>query len=461
MANIFTNFFSGAKDKLAGKNDFNKAFLQFLGGGYTSYDTNMSTYIDKGYNINPDVYACISQMSVKTASVPYSVKRIKDKKSHIKRMQINTATKGNASIIQQIKTLSLSNKAYESDDLAFPMDEPNATQTWVEIISLYKTYIRLTGNCYFYMLSPKDGMNSGTPVQVYVLPSHLMQIVIKPNADMLTVESPVSHYMLIEGNQYARFEAEDVIHVKLSNPNFDFQGSHLYGQSPLRAALRNLNSQNSALELNVKTLQNGGAFGFIHGKGTALSQDQAASLKERLVEMDNSPEKLSRIAGASGELAFTRISLTTDELKPFDFLKYDQKAICNVLGWSDRLLNNSEGTGLSTVDLNDIRKGVVTDNILPDLVLLQEAFNKEFLPRFKGYEGTFIEWDITELPEMQADMKMLVEQLEKARVTPNEVRTALKYETLNDDGMDVVWMPTNLQRIDDVSAGMFDTVNNQ
>ena len=461
MANRFTNFLANTALNLAGKNAFNQAFFKMMGVGYTTYDHNNSTYLDKGYNINPDVYACVSQMATKTASVPFEVKRIKDKQSHKKRMQLASATKGNATLIQQIKDISLSNKAYKDEDMPFPMETPNSTQTWSEVIALYKTYISLIGNCYFYMLSPKEGMNKGTPVQLYVLPAHLMQIVLKRDANMLGVESPISHYILTEGNSYIRFEAEDIIHVKLPNPNFDFSGEHLYGQSRLRAALKNLNSQNSALELNVKTLQNGGAFGFIHGKGTALTQDQAQSLKDRLVEMDASHERLSRIAGSSGDIAFTRISLTTDELKPFDFLKYDQKAICNVLGWSDRLLNNSEGTGLSTVDMNDIRKGVVTDNILPDLVLLQDAFNKYFLPRFKGYENAFIEWDITELPEMQADMKMMVEQLEKARVTPNEVRTALKYETLNDDGMDVVWMPTNLQRIDDVSAGMFDTVNKQ
>jgi hypothetical protein len=35
--------------------------------------------MDKGYNMNPDVYACISQMATKTVSVPYCVKKIDDK----------------------------------------------------------------------------------------------------------------------------------------------------------------------------------------------------------------------------------------------------------------------------------------------------------------------------------------------------------------------------------------------
>jgi hypothetical protein len=70
-------------------------------------------------------------------------------------------------------------------------------------------------------------------------------------------------------------------------------------RSPIRAALRNLNSQNSALELNVKNTSKR-RYRFIHGKGTALTQDQAASLKERLVEMDNSPEKSATEAALLG-----------------------------------------------------------------------------------------------------------------------------------------------------------------
>jgi HK97 family phage portal protein len=303
------------------------------------------------------------------------------------------------------------------------------------------------------------GMKTGEPILLYVLPAHQIEIVIKGNANMLSTESPIDYYMLIEGDQYVKFEAKDVIHVKYANPNFDLEGSHLYGMSPLRSALRNINSQNSAIDLNIKTLQNGGAFGFIHGKSTPLTVEQATSLKERLVEMDRSPERLSRIAGSSGDIAFTRISLTTDELKPFDYLKYDSKAICNVLNWPDELLNNDGRATLGNTDTTEARKQAITDNIIPDLVLLQDSLNKHFIPRFKGYEKAVLEFDYDDLPEMQEDLTKKIEWLSKSPLTPNEIRTALKYEELSDDGMDVVWVDANKQRITDVSMTAFDNAN--
>ena len=455
MANFIQRLF-GKQDI---DNDFNKAFYQLLGGGYTKYDSNNKTYLEKGYNTNPDVYAIINKQTVKTVSVPYCIKQIEDKKSYSKLNQLELATKGNLNLSQFIQKVKLQSKAYSEEEMSFPLEQPNPNQTWADIFGLYKTYMKITGNCYIYLMSPEDGMNAGIPIQVYVLPAHLIEIVLKKDASMLTVESPIDHYVLIEGNKYVDFDEKDVIHIKYSNPNFDMQGSHLYGMSPLRSALRNINSQNSAIDNNIKMLQSSGAFGFVYGKGTPWTLEQAQSMKERLQEMDKSPERLGKIAGASGEVGFQRISLTTDELKPFDFLNWDRKTICNVLNFPDELLNSDGKASLGSTDTNEARKQLITDDIQPDLVLLQNALNKDFIPRFKGYEKAVIEWDVTELPEMQTDMKMQAEALNLIPLTPNEKRMVFKYETKEDDGMDIVWMPTNVQRIDDVSAGVIDSAN--
>ena len=78
---------------------------------------------------------------------------------------------------------------------------------------------------------------------------------------------------------------------------------------------------------------------------------------------------------------------------------------------------------------------------------------------FPGYQNSVIEWDVTELPEMQTDMKQMSEALDKIPLTPNEVRTAFKYETIEDDGMNTVWINSGKVRIDDVSAEMINNAN--
>ena len=115
-------------------------------------------------------------------------------------------------------------------------------------------------------------------------------------------------------------------------------------------------------------------------------------------------------------------------------------------------MNNDEGAKYDNV--KEERKRVITDNIEPDLKLLAEALNPGFIQKFKGYENCEIEWDVTELSEMQEDYAKMLEWMAKAPLTPNEIRTALKYETIEDDGMNTVWVDSGKKRIDEV--GMTD-----
>ena len=404
MANIFNNIVNIFKDK----NKFNRAFVQGWGVSTINYDENNETYLDKGYNFNSVVYSIISKQASKTASIPLLIKKVEDDNAKNRLNNLHISTKGDLTPIQKVKKRSLERKAYSEEFFDLPLEKPNASQTWVEFHTLFKIFMKTTGNFYVYEVSPEDGMNKGVPTGVYILPSHQVQIVLKKNTDLLDVtENPIDYYILLIGDQWVKFESEKVYHIKYANPNYDENGEHLYGLSPLRAALRNLQSSNSAVDSNIKILLNNGAFGFLFGKGAVLNEPQVKAIKDRIIEMDNDPSRLGKLGALSAEVGFQRISLTTDELKPFDYLDYDQKQLCNVLGYDDKLLNNDSGAKYDNVNI--ARKAVVTDDIKPDLQLLENGFWKPFLAKFKGYDNVIVEYDISELPEMQEDMVLLAE----------------------------------------------------
>ena len=427
------------------RNKIYEALLQY-GFQYTQYDTNATTYVEKGYNTNPDVYAVCQMKSNEVARIPYYIKKVKDnqRKDRYQQMMMKYSPE------MYLKKIIMESKAFDDGEMKLPLDMPNALQSWRELFAMYQLFMDLNGNAYFYLMSPSEGMNKGQPVQIYLLPSHLMQIVLKENVDMLGIESPIKEYILVEQNRYITFEEENVIHVKLPNPNFDLSGSHLYGQSPLRSALSAIQSSNEALHLSAKTLANGGVFGFISTKEPLL-EDQAKQIKDRLIEMDNSTNRLSNLAGSSKEVVFTRISLTTDELKPFDYLEYDQKAICNVLGWDDKLLNSDDGAKYDNYKLAARR--AITSGISPNLRLLEEAFNRELLPRFKGYENTVWCFDESELPEMQEDMKNLTtwlnDSLDRGVISRDEYREAIKYTMLNTPEMQTHTVSMNILSLEE------------
>jgi hypothetical protein len=81
--------------------------------------------------------------------------------------------------------------------------------------------------------------------------------------------------------------------------------------------------------------------------------------------------------------------------------------------------------------------------------LLAEYLNLEFIKKFKGYEDAYIEWDISELPEMQTDMETMSKWVNSAPLTLNERREVFNYEEIDDEMMNEVYIPTGIVNLND------------
>jgi HK97 family phage portal protein len=425
-------------------NKVNALYFQNIGGGEVTIDYKSTWAIETAFMQNPDVYAILTQMANKTSTVPYYCKKIKSDESYKsyqqKRKQFHPTTQG---VLTELKAQS---KTFDKEQYKpIPLERPNPLMGWSEFFQLYKIYLKACGNVFLYILKNEQGK----PIAIYVLPSHLMQILIKPNAFNFTLESPVLGYQLIYQTQSIPFLEEEVIHIKTPNPDWTFEASQMYGQSPLKAAYLNIENQISANKHLNKMLKSSGAFGFIFAKGESLTESQAQQFTERIKDMDLSKERMAKIAGISKEIGFQRIALGNDELEPWVALQWDRKTICNVLGWADELMNNDGKSGLGGSELKEAKKSVLTDNIYPDLLMIEEALNKYFIPFFSDYKGYKLCFDISEMPELQEDIKMLMEWLDKAPVTLNEIRELIKFERLEGEGMDDVWIGKGKIRLDE------------
>lgn len=437
MANLIERIFRPQIER-AILNQFNRAFYGQVGTYATSYDpNNKSVYLEEGYLSNPIVFSIINQRAKKATQIPFYIKKVKDSNSKKEFDMFTKATNHMIRPQQNIRKKELKEKAFEEKFLDMPLPRPNPLQTWGDIKGMYETNMSYSGNSYFYKLM---GDFSKDPLAVYPLPSHLMMIVLKKDASMLGVENPIDYYMLIEGDTYVKFEVEEIIHIKYPNPEYDQNGAHLYGLSPLRAGIKNIQSSNLGLDLNTDTLLNGGAFGFIHGKnGKPLSQTQADSIKDRMREMSVSKDVLGKIRGTSGELGFTQIRLSAKEMELFKYFAFDQKQLCNILGWDDKLLNNDEGAKYDNVQSAEQR--VVVNTTIPSLQLFDEAMTDQFIKLFKGYENAVLQHDPSDLPEMQQDIAEMVTWLSVAKsdgvLNGNEYRSALNYPISDDPNMEI------------------------
>jgi HK97 family phage portal protein len=451
MALIIRNPFKMiSSQKTAMTNLFNEAFFSFLGGSYTKYDNNNISYVQKAYNHNSDVYSLVSQIARKFASVPSILKTVEDKKAFKSFEKLYTKSLGAAELANK---RIYEKKAFNEIEIDDPLTKPNYYQNDTEFKELWETFMLLTGNAYQYILSPKEGANTGKPMQRFLLPAHLMQIVLKPEAKFIELESPIDYYILTIGNVYIKFKEEDIIHSKYANPNYDLSGSHLYGRSPLAAILLDIQLQNVINDNSIKTIKSGGSYGFIHAKDgqTPLTPDQATDIKSRLIEMQASEDNLGRIAGSSAPLGFTKVSVDTKDLQPLEFKKDAQKSICNALGWSDKLLNNDDGAKYDNMNAAWVQ--AISNRIAPDLKIYEDALNNSYYPRFKDLGNVKCIFDISELPEMQGDMKTLCEwlaiALDNAAITPEEFRVALRYPETGKSEMKQHFIKTGLIPLED------------
>jgi hypothetical protein len=178
--------------------------------------------------------------------------------------------------------------------------------------------------------------------------------------------------------------------------------------------------------------------------------------------MNNDPADLGKIAGSSAEIGFTRLSLSSAELMPFDYFRFDEKQICNVLNWSDKMLNNDEGSNYGAY-MDTVRKKMITDDIMPDLNLLAAALNSDFLPLFNGYENCEIIFDPSELPEMQEDVvemvKWLNDTLDRGVITRNEYRIGINYMQSEDSLMDEYTVQNPVTKLSDSLENPFNSID--
>jgi phage portal protein BeeE len=105
---------------------------------------------------------------------------------------------------------------------------------------------------------------------------------------------------------------------------------------------------------------------------------------------------------------------------------------------------------------NEARKDLVTNNTIPARNSFRDELNRQLLPAF-GMEGSHtIDNDYSDLPELQQDLKMMAESLDKMpHLTPNEKRMMMNYEPIDNPNMDKVYIPNNLVCIDDVGLEGF------
>jgi HK97 family phage portal protein len=335
----------------------------------------------------------------------------------------------------------------ENDPLALLLEMPFEGMTRFESIYAVIATKLMQGEYIIYKEKPELGPDKGKVAKLHYLEPYNVRIKVNTGFPRRTLYYQyVVNGVVIMDN----IPPEDIIHGKYFNPEYGITGQELRGLSPLRVLAKRLTRIDSNNDVATAQLQNGGVPGIVFEKTYAESTSDVANKRK-----DNFYKYLSNSANKGapfwdmGELGYIELGLKLADLQVSDLAKIDFKKLCNVFHVSDRLFNN-DATG-SEVSDKGARVALYSNCVIPLIMSIRDDFNKDLVKEFKG-KPYYINYDISEVSELQDDYAQMVTWLEKAWwLSPNERREVMRFEKANEPLFDQYLLPTGLQTVEDLT----------
>jgi len=434
MASFFDRFNFSKKNQNTNE-QYNRAIYNWLGNSVLWNNENDDSYITEGYQKNATIYSLINLITKAATTIPFQVYE-KTNENDYKRYKALTSGIMDSASIQKASLLQ-KNALVELQDTELHkiLERPNPAQSYNAWLTELIAFGKLTGNRYIYGIGPDTGANVGKFTELYVMPSQVMEIISNG------IMEPVSKYKL-EYNGTKYIDASEICHIKDFNPYYDGTGSHMYGQSPLRAGLRSLTTNNEAVQTGVKYLQNQTARGLLTSEMGDINEVQAQQLKDKFRRQHQGSDNAGDIIITPNKMSWVNFGLNASDVSLIAQYNASIKDLCNIYNVPVQLLNNTDSSSYN--NMKEAKKALYQNAVIPELVKIKDELNRWLAPKYG--DKLCIEFDFSVIPEMQEETEKVVDQLSKAWwITPNEKRSAMNYgKDEENTQLDDYFIPANL-----------------
>ncbi len=431
----FLDRFNFSKKNQNTNEQYNRAIYNWLGNSVLWNTENDDSYITQGYQKNATIYSLINLITKAATTIPFQVYE-KTNENDYKRYKALTSGMMDAASIQKASLLQ-KNALVELQDTELHkiLERPNPAQSYNAWLTELIAFGKLTGNRYIYGIGPDTGANVGKFTELYVMPSQVMEIISNG------IMEPVSKYKL-EYNGTKYIDASEICHIKDFNPYYDGTGSHMYGQSPLRAGLRSLTTNNEAVQTGVKYLQNQTARGLLTSEMGDINEVQAQQLKDKFRRQHQGSDNAGDIIITPNKMSWVNFGLNATDVSLIAQYNASIKDLCNIYNVPVQLLNNTESSSYN--NMKEAKKALYQNAVIPELIKIKDELNRWLAPKYG--DKLCIEFDFSVIPEMQEETEKIVNQLSKAWwITPNEKRSAMNYgKDEENTQLDDYFIPANL-----------------
>ena len=428
---------------------YNRFIYNVLGKNTVVGNINDDDFIRRGYAYNPTIYSLINLISKAAITVPYTIYQKVDEQN-IKEYKSLTSNSLNSESLLKAKLMRKHIfKEVEHSALGKLLQRPNPTQSWSTFLEELIGFGKLTGNRYVYSIYPDSGENKDLAYQLYNLPAHLIEI--KSDG----IFKPVSKYTMNYNDSKYDLSAEEVLHIADWNPDYDGSGSHLYGQSPKKAGMRVMTTNNEAVETSLKYLHNQSARGMLTPDDDNLTPTQAQQLKSAFRRNFQGTKSANDIMITGKKFSWVNFGLSSADLQLLESYKASKQDLANLFGVPVLLLTGEHAT---YDNYKTSRQVLFTNCVIPELNKLRDSLNSFLVPQFG--EDLYLDFDYSVIPELMPEQAKLVDQLSKSYwLTTNEKREAVGYGVDEDNIiMNDYLVPSGMIPISDLDLGIDESV---
>ena len=383
---------------------FQQLFLQRV-GVVNSYDDNIRTYIEKGYQQNPVVFSIVNMIAKNVAKAKWVCKNSKGE------------------VVENVLLKEL-------------MYKPNPLQRWSDLQEALTTHYMLEGNA-FLTGEYGTGINSTKYNSLYVLPAEDMQIIAIDKA--MGIRGYRVDFAWAEDTE---IPATEVLHMRTPNPDYDEVDNWLFGQSPFRAASKSIQAYNESLDTGVWFLENKGAQKILFNDNDEmeLGPEAADQLKRKLRDSAQGSKNSANIPIIDGKLGVLDVSANAEDALVLEQRMWAAQEICNVANFPSQLIGLKDATYQNA---KEAKKALWENCVIPMLDELRNGYNCWLTPKFG--DDIYLDYDVSHIDALQEDKLLRGEAITKfaGMVTINEARemAGLKpIDTLGDFGGDDMYL---------------------
>jgi len=275
------------------------------------------------------------------------------------------------------------------------LKNPNPYQTRYNFWYITELCLELTGNAYWEIVRNAFGL----PVEIYVLRPDRMKIVPDP-------KKYIKGYIYTVNLKDIKFNADEIIHLKLGNPIDDY-----YGLSPISAARRSVLLDRYAQEHAEEFFKSGEMPGTVLEYPGSLSDTEWLRLQQRWAKAHRGIKKAHRTAILEGGLKAKDIGMTQQDAQFIKQRKMSREEVCAIYDIPPAMVGLLEYANYANVF--EQRRIWYTQGIRPRVNMYEENVDKFLIPQFRQYADSNLYVEFLMDAVLKADEKTRYEMYDK------------------------------------------------